>query len=320
MTQGQHRATARVLDILESLSGSEEGLTLTELSQALDAPKSSLFPIVHTLEERRYLRQDDGTGRYTMGPRALVLGAAFSADRGLAPITQVMKEVASKCQETCQMGILDQDRVLYVAREDSPQPIRLISWVWTRLPANATAVGKALLSGLTNEEVRALYAGGLPRLTEQTITDVETLLAQLEAVRRGELAMAREESTDQLACWAAPLRRKGTVFAALSISVPLFRCREEKIELVRRSPTAASLRIPVPSLKALRHRKPTTKITSHLVMTGSSLDSITTKALLAPRRTSVRSCFGSLTTARPVKWTLLSQNPSAASAGTQRTA
>lgn len=176
MTQGQHRATARVLDILESLSGSEEGLTLTELSQALDAPKSSLFPIVHTLEERRYLRQDDGTGRYTMGPRALVLGAAFSADRGLAPITQVMKEVASKCQETCQMGILDQDRVLYVAREDSPQPIRLISWVGTRLPANATAVGKALLSGLTNEEVRALYAGGLPRLTEQTITDVETLL------------------------------------------------------------------------------------------------------------------------------------------------
>lgn len=68
MTQGQHRATARVLDILESLSGSEEGLTLTELSQALDAPKSSLFPIVHTLEERRYLRQDDGTGRYTRVP------------------------------------------------------------------------------------------------------------------------------------------------------------------------------------------------------------------------------------------------------------
>ncbi|MFR3921757.1 MAG: IclR family transcriptional regulator C-terminal domain-containing protein [Dysosmobacter welbionis] len=42
------------------------------------------------------------------------------------------------------------------------QPIRLISWVGTRLPANATAVGKALLSGLTNEEVRALYAGACP--------------------------------------------------------------------------------------------------------------------------------------------------------------
>ena len=60
MTQGQHRATARVLDILESLSGSEEGLTLTELSQALDAPKSSLFPIVHRW------RSGDTSGR-TMG-------------------------------------------------------------------------------------------------------------------------------------------------------------------------------------------------------------------------------------------------------------
>ena len=53
----------------------------------------------------------------------------------------------------------------------------------------------------------------------------------------------REESTDQLACWAAPLRRKGTVFAALSISVPLFRCREEKIELVRRSLLTAQAEI-----------------------------------------------------------------------------
>lgn len=126
-------------------------------------PKSSLFPIVHTLEERRYLRQDDGTAGILWVPGRWCWERPSRRTGGLAPITQVMKEVASKCQETCQMGILDQDRVLYVAREDSPQPIRLISWVGTRLPANATAVGKALLSGLTNEEVRALYAGGLPR-------------------------------------------------------------------------------------------------------------------------------------------------------------
>ena len=57
----------------------------------------------------------------------------------------------------------------------------------------------------------------------------------------------------------------------------------------------------MPSLKALRHRKPTMKITSHLVMTGSSQDSITTKVLPALRRTNVRSCYASLRTASPVK-------------------
>ena len=217
MPQEQHRATARVLDILETLSGSGTGMTLTELAQALQAPKSSLFPIVHTLEQRRYLWQDQNSGRYTVGLGVLVLGTAFTEDRGLAPVVQVMKDLVNRCQETCQLGILDQGSVLYIEREDSNQAIRLISRVGVRLPANATAIGKALLSGLTEKEVRRLYAGGMPRLTEQTVTDLEVL------------------STPQMACWAVPLRRKQRVFAALSISVPMFRCLPEKIDLVRRS-------------------------------------------------------------------------------------
>ena len=51
MGQEQHRATARVLDIVESLSEVQEGLTLTELAVALKAPKSSLFPIVRWSRE-----------------------------------------------------------------------------------------------------------------------------------------------------------------------------------------------------------------------------------------------------------------------------
>ena len=235
MPQEQHRTTARVLDILETLSGSGTGMTLTELAQALQAPKSSLFPIVHTLEQRRYLWQDQNSGRYTVGLGVLVLGTAFTEDRGLAPVVQVMKDLVNRCQETCQLGILDQGSVLYIEREDSNQAIRLISRVGVRLPANATAIGKALLSGLTEKEVRRLSAGGMPRLTEQTVTDLEVLTAQLRAVREGGIATEREESTPQMACWAVPLRRKQRVFAALSISVPMFRCLPEKIDLVRRS-------------------------------------------------------------------------------------
>ena len=170
-----------------------------------------------------------------MGLGVLVLGTAFTEDRGLAPVVQVMKDLVNRCQETCQLGILDQGSVLYIEREDSNQAIRLISRVGVRLPANATAIGKALLSGLTEKEVRRLYAGGMPRLTEQTVTDLEVLTAQLRAVREGGIATEREESTPQMACWAVPLRRKQRVFAALSISVPMFRCLPEKIDLVRRS-------------------------------------------------------------------------------------
>ncbi|MDR3767245.1 MAG: IclR family transcriptional regulator [Butyricicoccus sp.] len=234
MAQDQHRTTNRILDILEHLSTTEGGMTLTQLSQTLETPKSSLFPIVHTLKERRYLQEDHKTGRYTIGPRCLALGAAFAADESMEPIFKVMKHVVSVCQETCQFGILDQGNVLYVGKEDSTQAIRMISWVGNRLPANATAIGKALLSGLTDDAVRALYPRGLPRLTEHTISDMDVLLAQLDAIRNDGIATEQEESTAQLACWAVPLRRKGTVFAALSVSVPLFRCKQEKIDQVCR--------------------------------------------------------------------------------------
>ncbi len=232
MAQDHHRTTARILDIFEQVSVSEEGLTLTELAQKLSAPKSSLFPIVHTMEERHYLLQDYDTGRYQIGPSALILGASFSARKGMEPVFTAMKQVVAVCQETCQFGILDRGEVLYVAKEDSPQAIRMISSVGNRLPANATAVGKALLSGLADDEVRALYPGGLPRLSEHTVVDMEELLSQLRTIRGGALATEREESTDQLACWAVPLRKNGKVFAALSVAVPLFRCQEEKIDQV----------------------------------------------------------------------------------------
>ncbi len=236
MPQEQHRATARVLDILEHLTSADgRGQTLTELAQALDAPKSSLFPILHTLEERRYIRLDRPTGQYFIGPGAYVLGAAFSGGRGLDPIAQVMKDVVCRCEETCQLGILDHGNVLYVEKEDSPQAIRMISQVGKRLPANSTAIGKALLSGLENEAVRSLFPAELPRLTEKTVTDLETLLSQLGDIRSGGIASEREETAPQLACWAVPLRRRGEVFAALSVSVPLFRCSAEKEALVRRS-------------------------------------------------------------------------------------
>lgn len=243
MAQELHRATARVLDILECLSNASEGMTLTELAQALGAPKSSLFPIVHTLQQRQYLQQFPGTSRYTIGPSSLVLGSAYTFNSGIVAITDVIKQVVAASQETCQFGILDQGNVLYIAKEDSPEAIRMISRVGNRLPANATAIGKALLSGLTNAEVRALYANGLPRLTARTITDIGTLLNQLDDIRNGGIACEQEESTPQLACWALPLCRGGKVFAALSVSVPLFRCQPGKIELICQSLRRAKVTI-----------------------------------------------------------------------------
>lgn len=234
MGQEQHRATTRVLDILEHLaSEGGAGKTLTELSVALDAPKSSLFPILHTLAQRRYVRLDRETGRYSVGISAYVLGEAYEAGRResiLRRVQELMEQVARRCEEPCQLAILDGENVLYIGKADSDQAIRMISRLGSRLPANATALGKALLSGLEDDEVRQRFSQGLPRLTDHTITDLEPLLAQLKQVRENGIAWEEEESTPHLCCVAVPLRQRGSVFAALSVSMPLFRATPEKRE------------------------------------------------------------------------------------------
>ena len=90
MGQEQHRATARVLDIVESLSEVQEGLTLTELAVALKAPKSSLFPIVHTLEQRKYIMCDAGSGKYRLGLRTYIIGASCTSQSGFEPLINIM--------------------------------------------------------------------------------------------------------------------------------------------------------------------------------------------------------------------------------------
>ena len=61
MATTEHRPTERVLDILELLSNSEEGMTLTELAKALNAPKSSIMPLVHTMTARNFIYMQKDT-------------------------------------------------------------------------------------------------------------------------------------------------------------------------------------------------------------------------------------------------------------------
>lgn len=219
-----HRPTLRAIEVMESLAGRPSGRTLTELSQDISVPKSTLVPILRTLRLRRHVSLDEGTGRYRVGVMALVVGSTFAAGAPLVPLLQEeMRQAVDECSETCQLAVLDGDCALYLAKVDSPEPIRMISSVGTRIPAYRTALGKALLSDMGADEVRELFPGPLERVAPNTLASVDDLLANMEACRARGVFRESEESTAGIACYALPLRREGRVVAALSVTVPLFR-------------------------------------------------------------------------------------------------
>ncbi len=231
-TKKEHRSTGRVLDVLELVASSKEGYTLTGICTALNVPKSSMFPIIHTLQERNFLSFDKLTSRYTIGSSAFQIGNSFLEHFDIMQqIEEEMQNIVNICMETCHFATLVEGDVLYLKKTDSLEPIRMISTVGKRIPAYGTGLGKALLVDYSADDLKKLYPNGLKQLTSHTVKDIYELERQLEQVRMDGVAYEVEESNDFIRCIAIPIRKNNKVIAALSIAMPTFRYKEEKNEL-----------------------------------------------------------------------------------------
>lgn len=233
MPSNEHRPTERVLDILELLSTNPNGMTLTELSRALDAPKSSIMPLVHTMASRKFIYMHSDTSKYSIGIAAYSVGTSYTNSMNALQFIQAeMKFIVSQCGETCQLGIQNRSNLLYIAKEDSAQPLRLVSYVGKQLPLYCTAIGRAILAEKSEEELLSLYPHELIAFTEHTITDWEELLLELKKTRERGYSIEHEESTPLVNCVGIPLCHQGKTIAALSVSIPTFRFSEEKLQFI----------------------------------------------------------------------------------------
>jgi DNA-binding IclR family transcriptional regulator len=135
------------------------------------------------------------------------------------------KELVKQYNETVHLGVLEEGEVLYLAKEESSQTIRMISYIGKRAPLHCTALGKVLLAYISEEErKKILEEKELPRLTKNTITDKRELEKELDKIREQDFALDREENEKDVRCIGAPIRNyKGKVIAAISISSPIFR-------------------------------------------------------------------------------------------------
>ena len=96
-----------------------------------------------------------------------------------------------------------------------------------KYPAYATGIGKALLSGKTEKDIKTLYPEGLYKLTEHTIDDFDTLFSQMEETQKSGYSFEKEESNNDVQCIAVPVKYKENVIAGMSVAVPVFYYSEE---------------------------------------------------------------------------------------------
>jgi len=216
----------KTLSILEILLQHDSSMNMTEISEKLGLYPSTIHRILDTLKHWGYVEQDPNTQKYQLGLKLLELGMAKLHQMDLArEAAPYLKQLVKQCNETIHLGVLEEGEVLYLAKEESSQTIRMISYVGRRAPLHCTALGKVLLAYMSEKErKKILEEKALPRLTEKTITNKKELEKELNRIKRQRFALDREENEKDVCCIATPIRNyQGKVISAISISSPSFR-------------------------------------------------------------------------------------------------
>ena len=232
MAETLNRTLARGLEILELLSEHPDGLELHQIAKEMQMPKSSAFNILQTLTQYKYLRKPEYSQRYQLGLKLFEVGStAVNHVDVTSVIRQYMTDISRTCNETMHCGIMNGLDVLYIDKVESTQSIRMSSHVGVRMPLHCTAMGKAFLACMSDEQVRSMYSTkALVSLTSYTITNVDALLKQLQTIRQAGYATENEESNLNVSCiGVAILGRNDEPAYALSISAPSFRMGENEI-------------------------------------------------------------------------------------------
>jgi len=175
----------KTLDILEMVRARPDGLPLAELSRAVSMPKPTVYRILSTLELRGYVGRNK-EGAYALTRKLLSVPDEGSVQQLLLKVAPTaIEQLVIACRETVNLGILDGGEVLVVHTIESPQSVRMTSKAGNRRYLHTTALGKVLLAGLSDREVcHLLRLRGLPKVTVHSLSSEQTVLAEIERVRK----------------------------------------------------------------------------------------------------------------------------------------
>jgi len=225
------RSVSRALAILEVMAREEDRLGLVAISRLVGLDPTTTHRLLHTMEERGFVIQSPVDGKYSLGIRAFQIGNAVthvSVLRQLArPFIQVLME---RTGETANLAVRDGFEAAYVEQVAGPHFLRTFSEVGRGVPLHCTAVGKSLLMGASEAELKRLAANGLKRYSPNTITTLDGLMAELQRCREQGYALDLEEFEPGARCLGAPiLGTDGRVLCAISVAGPATRMSNERL-------------------------------------------------------------------------------------------
>lgn len=247
VASGSSKSLQKALRILFFLGQNGSDLGITQLATSLGLDKATVHRLLNAMQKFDLIEKNSESGRYRLGLKLHELGVRALESRTLRnEAHRFLLDLAHDSHETVSLAVAGNGGIICLDRVDSPHTVISVRTpVGVRFPAHCTAVAKALLAYLPDEEIDSILAATrLARFTRFTMTRAEDVKANLRlTVQRG-FALDSQELEQGLSGVAAPIRGlDGQVIAAVGMAGPTTRFRggalTEKIALAK----AASARI-----------------------------------------------------------------------------
>jgi DNA-binding IclR family transcriptional regulator len=211
----------RAIRVLTALQGTRR-MSLSELAARLDLAPSTTHGIVRSLVEHGMVVQERGSNRYQLGPAVLRLGNVYLDTLELrSRAIPWAEELARRTGLAVRTGVLLIDDVVIIHHEPRPDGSRQMPEVGIVIPVHASALGKAMLAFLPEDEKRVLTAGELRSMTGETVTSPDLLRDQLDQVRSSGVATEQDEAVIGESSLASPVFDSyGEAVGAIGVVVP----------------------------------------------------------------------------------------------------
>jgi len=240
-----NQSVARALKILEFLAAAGAPQGVRDVARSLGIPSSIAQRLLATLAGQGFAEQD-ASRKYGIGLRAFAVGNTFVGGNALArEALDELQALAERHRLNAYLGVLRNRSVVYLLACQSSGPIAIRTAAGAETHLHSTALGKALLCGLTDEAARRLL-GREPyqRLTLHTRTRFATLSPELREGRRAGWVASDEENLLGVYAIGAPVRDAGGgVIAAISGALPRHEATRATLVQVQRLVVAAAERI-----------------------------------------------------------------------------
>jgi IclR family acetate operon transcriptional repressor len=218
---GTVQSIERAFGLLETMADHGGTMGLSQLAAESGLPLPTIHRLLRTLVDLGYLRQDAGR-QYVLAPRLIRLGESSGAMLSVWAKPHLDRLVV-ELGESANLAMLDGDEIVYVAQAQSRRSMRMFTEVGRRVLPHCTAVGKAILAGMPEEQVHDLLRRtGMPQHTEHTITDPDAFAKALRWVDEHGYAIDDEEQEHGVRCVAVAVPDAPTRLG-LSVSGPATR-------------------------------------------------------------------------------------------------